>query len=241
MDSDDGIKYREFYDEAGRANNIWDWKGRKFEYYREISRYRRLAGIAGSKPSSILDLGCGDGYLSCMLAGNGHRVDALDISSERLAKFSDHAKRLGIRQICGSILELDFPGTCDIVIMSEVIEHLEDYKPVLHKAAGILRKGGRLLVSVPYREKVNVCRCPYCLREFNIYGHVHSFDEAKLKAAAEEAGLSVGRMFTMNNKLTAYLSRFGPVRTYMLYILCDRVFSLLSKKTDTHIIVDMIK
>jgi hypothetical protein len=42
-----------------------------------------------------------------------------------------------------------------------------------------------LLITVPFREEIAKCvaRCPQCSLEFNIYGHLRSFDESTLDAA----------------------------------------------------------
>ncbi len=241
MANDNGINYKEYYEEAGRENNIWNWRGQKFEYYREMLRYNKLAGVIGGKKYDILDLGCGDGFLSCMLAERGHRVDAMDISGERLSKFAERAKKLNVRQICGSVFEYDFSGEYDVIVSSEVLEHLEDYKSVLRTVCRILKPGGRLVVSVPYRERINTCKCPYCMKEFNMYGHLHSFDEKVFQDLSVELGLNITGIKTLNNKLTTYMSKFGPLKTYTLYRLFDGLASILNKKMDTHMIVEMWK
>lgn len=241
MANESGLNYKEYYEDAGRENNIWHWTGQKFEYYREISRYSRLVRIFTGKALEILDLGCGDGFLSCMLAEKGHRVDAMDISAERLKKFADKAGKLGITQICSSVFDYPFPKAYDAVVSSEVIEHLEDYENILMKVCGVIKPGGRLVIAVPYREKVNQCKCPYCLKEFNMFGHLHSFSEAVFEDLAGKLGLKILGIQTLNNKLSTYLSKYGPIKTYSFYRLSDRIFSRLKKKHDTHMIVEMEK
>lgn len=241
MGNDSGINYKEYYEDAGKGTNMWDWHGMKFEYYREILRYRRISRLLGKDSKEVLDLGCGDGFLSCMLAQTGHKVDAMDISLERLKKFKGKAKELGIVQISGSVFEYDFPKYYDIVIMSEVIEHLEDYNSILKKVCSILKPGGRLIIAVPYKERINLCKCPYCLKEFNVYGHIHSFDEARFGILAKDLGCRILRIETLNNKLSAYSSKFGPIKIYTLYMLSDKIFSTINKKMDTHMIVELEK
>ena len=241
MSDDNGINYKEYYEEAGRENNIWNWHGQKFEYYREILRYNKLSKVIGGKSCEILDLGCGDGFLSCMLAENGHQVDAIDISSERLSKFEEKAKKLGVKQICGSVFEYHFEKSYDVVVSSEVIEHLEDYESILKGVCGVLKPGGRLIIAVPYKERINTCKCPYCMKEFNMYGHLHSFNEEVFQTLSMKLDCTVTLIKTLNNKLTTYMSKFGPLKTYTLYRIFDRLFSLVNKKMDTHMIVELLK
>jgi SAM-dependent methyltransferase len=241
MGKESGISYKEYYEDAGKSTDIWDWHGQKFEYYREILRYRNIAHAIGKQSLQILDLGCGDGFLSCMLAEMGHTVDAMDISDERLKKFKDKAVKLGIVQISGSVFEYPFPKNYNIVIMSEVLEHLEDYVSILKKANSILRPGGRLIIAVPYKEKIKTCKCPYCLKEFNFYGHIHSFDESRFNIIADELDSRIINIKTLNNKLSAYFSKYSPVKSYLLYKMSDRIFSTIKKRMDTHMIVEMGK
>jgi SAM-dependent methyltransferase len=235
------INYKEYYEDAGKSTDIWDWHGQKFEYYREILRYRNIAHIIGKQSLQILDLGCGDGFLSCMLAEMGHFVDAMDISDARLDKFKEKAIKLGIAQISGSVFEYPFPKSYDVIVMSEVIEHLEDFMSILKKACSILKPGGRLIIAVPYKERINTCKCPYCLKEFNAYGHIHSFDEWSFNIMANELDCHIIHIKTLNNKLSAYVSKYSPVKSYLLYKLSDRIFSAIKKRMDTHIIVEMDK
>lgn len=241
MDNEPRINYKQYYEDAGKASNMWAWRGQKFEYYREILRYRRISAIIGSKSLHILDLGCGDGFLSCMLAEAGHTVDAMDISDERLMKFKKKADELGITQISGSVFEYPFPGSYDAVILSEVIEHLDDYESILRKVCSIIKPGGRLIIAVPYKEKLSFCKCPYCMKEFNVFGHIHSFDEKRFHELASVLNLQILRIETFNNKLAAYLSKYSPIKTYPLYKLSDGFFSLVKKKLDTHMLVEMKK
>ena len=47
---------------------------------------RIVAGLAGTAPLDALDIGCGTGFLSLLLAAQGHRVTGVDIASTMLAQ-----------------------------------------------------------------------------------------------------------------------------------------------------------
>jgi ubiquinone/menaquinone biosynthesis C-methylase UbiE len=176
-----------------------------------------------------------------MLAGKGHKIDAMDISEARLKKFEAQAKELGIRQISGSVYEYSFDKKYDVVIISEVIEHLENYMDILKKACSILKPGGKLIIGVPYKEKIRFCRCPYCLKEFNEYGHINSFDEAVFSSISPELDCNTSSIETFCNKYMDFLFRLSPFKSYKLYICGDRLFSWAAGGKNSQMIVSMIK
>ena len=99
----------------------------------------------------IADLGCGNGYLAGILSGLGHRVIALDssIAGVEIAKknYPD------VEFHCLSLYEdltFHIGNEFDVVISSEVIEHLYDPRTFLHNAHSIMKKGGTLILTTPY-------------------------------------------------------------------------------------------
>ena len=85
-------------------------------------------------------------------------------------------------------------------MLSEVAEHLEDLPGALAEVAHLLRPGGRLLVSVPYRETIVEHLCIHCNRLTPANAHLHSFDEEKLAAHLHAQGLAPGPFLLLNNK-----------------------------------------
>jgi SAM-dependent methyltransferase len=116
----------------------------------------RMAGLLGQAldgvtgRACILDVGCGDGTAAVLAAQRnpGHRMVGLDWSARSL----NRARRLGLTVVRGGV---DAPGlpfaaeSADVVIMSELIEHLVDTDSALDEVFRVLRPGGSLLLSTP--------------------------------------------------------------------------------------------
>jgi SAM-dependent methyltransferase len=98
-------------------------------------------------------------------------------------------------------------ASCDAVIYSEILEHLESPREALASGYRALRPGGRIVISVPHAQDAPDVVCPHCLRRFNAAGHLRHFEPAELRALVEGAGFSVERVFPGASALTRYLLR----------------------------------
>jgi SAM-dependent methyltransferase len=119
-------------------------------------RARRQARMLASTlrdvvpPACIVDIGCGDGKAaSVALAVNpGHRLVGIDWSVDALRQ----AKARGLTSVRAAVDGISLPlltGTADVVIMSELIEHVVDTDSALDEAWRVLKPGGSLLLSTP--------------------------------------------------------------------------------------------
>jgi len=112
---------------------------------------RMLAGIlpGGTGSAVIIDVGCGDGAALAVAARHnpGHRFAGIDWSGEALRQ----ARNQGLTVVRGSV-DPRLPvadGAADVVIMSELIEHLVDPDGAVAEVRRVLRPGGSLLLSTP--------------------------------------------------------------------------------------------
>jgi SAM-dependent methyltransferase len=135
---------RAYYDrrwsEAGEMNPL--------ERERAAVILSLLRGTGLARPR-ILDLGCGRGRLTAMLADLGPAT-GVDLSGEAIA--AARARWPEAQWIAGDLFAVDLPrGTFDAVVSQEVIEHVEDQARYLDVAADALRPGGFLVLTTPNR------------------------------------------------------------------------------------------
>ncbi len=113
---------------------------------------RMLASILADRadPAVIIDVGCGDG--SALAAARGlspaHRFAGVDWSRDALRRAHDR----GLTVVRASVAAPGLPvadGVADVVIMSELIEHLVDPDGAIAEIRRVLRPGGSLLLSTP--------------------------------------------------------------------------------------------
>jgi len=99
----------------------------------------------------LFDAGCGNGYLAHAFAEKGYEVAGCDSSQEGIV----HARkmlpnsRFEVMSVYDNMADV-FGGEWDIVLSSEVIEHLYDPRKFIHNILPLLRPGGLFVITTPY-------------------------------------------------------------------------------------------
>lgn len=104
-----------------------------------------LQNIAGG---DLLEIGCGDGGMTRLLAPRVNRVVALDISSPSLQALRSLAIP-NVETVEQLVEDYQPARFFDRIVMSEVVEHLRQPEAVVGRCFGWLKPGGCLLVTTP--------------------------------------------------------------------------------------------
>jgi 2-polyprenyl-6-hydroxyphenyl methylase/3-demethylubiquinone-9 3-methyltransferase len=100
---------------------------------------------------SVLDLGCGNGWLTAALARCGFEVVGLDSSASGVAIASRMHPEIPFHQADAlEPLALGLRGRFDAVLAVEIADHVAQPRRLLHHAVQALRPGGTMFVTVPY-------------------------------------------------------------------------------------------
>jgi 2-polyprenyl-3-methyl-5-hydroxy-6-metoxy-1,4-benzoquinol methylase len=132
-------------------------------YYRDTPRLRReydarvqflvryIKGLNGLVPGSgyALDFGAGDGQMIAGLVTEGVRWIAVEQSSVARELLRNREYPAGMTPTIMSQLESVEVTAFDLIIATDVIEHILDPMPVLLQLADLLRPEGRMFISVP--------------------------------------------------------------------------------------------
>lgn len=108
----------------------------------EITKVRKLLG---RNDFSMLDIGCGTGWISRIWADTGARVTGLEPSHPR----AEIARQRGLRVLSCYAEELDIDENFDLIVIRHVVEHLEDPVKILRNLVPRLTPNGLLLIIAP--------------------------------------------------------------------------------------------
>lgn len=184
---------------------------KNFTYRNSIQILKKLL----KRRKSILDIGCGVGTIDFYLASKGKNVTGIDISQIAIDLANASSKQLKLDHKL-HFRRLDFPtndikGKFDIVLLSEVLEHLIDDIDVLKNVGKLLdRKNGLVVISTPSRNaplyKLGV------LKGFDDrVGHLRRYSEEELSLKLNKTGYEIVSLYKTEGALRNFLftNKFG--------------------------------
>ena len=152
--------------------------------------------VKAERPSEILDVGCGEGFLTKQLskAMPEANIRACDLRASAIEYAEKHNGRSNIYYREGDLFG-DIAGedaTCDVVVCTEVLEHLQSYE----KALAILTKlaGKRVVISVPnepWFRLGHLCRGQNILRLGCIPEHCNCWTKKGIVSLVEKYGKDI--------------------------------------------------
>ncbi len=142
----------ELYEDNAAA--WWDTQDRFFRslhsvggFHLELLQREWGAGLEGAQ---VVELGCGGGCMSLALSELGARVTGLDSSagSVRAAAAEARRRESSAEFLCADLRACPLPsGAFDFVVMTDVLEHIEQPGEAVREASRLLRPGGRLFLN----------------------------------------------------------------------------------------------
>lgn len=171
---------REQYNKGGIAKLYWDYRDKVI--FKNINDDSKV----------ILDLGCGEGITleKLLKVYPGKNIKGIDIDRRNI----EICKKYNLPVSEGDIFSLALAKeSVDYCILSEVIEHLRDYKTALIEIKRILKKEGKLIIVFPNDPIFKLARLvTFKFKEaFFDPGHLYRFTPKSMKECLENLGFEV--------------------------------------------------
>ena len=142
------VNQRERYDEEWN-----EWKA-EAAAFAGVRRYDKISSVVQQLGAgNILDIGCGDGRLArAIRAKNLHAViHGCDLSTTALARSEGLDRQYAVDLNYGGLPESD--ESFDLLLASEVVEHLIQPDRVLAEFSRVLRQEGQVVRTIGLRQR----------------------------------------------------------------------------------------
>ena len=196
-----------------KVSNLWNYYSRTPPYCnvyfaKIFGKYiLKKTDLPLNQNLTILDFGCGPGYLwdhLCYLKAHWNYT-GIDFSKNSIKILNK--KGNGHTQFKTANLIQSFPvnicdASFDIVLLVEVCEHLNDkyLKDVLLETYRLLKPGGMVVISVPNKEELELLKrfCPECGAIFHQWQHVRSWNSESITEYLRHYEFSLSKIKTLD-------------------------------------------
>ncbi len=171
MENDYGQAYKRLYREH------WWWRSR------EEFLIRVIQGLCLPANPNILDLGCGDGLFFDRLAEFGGTIEGLESDPSLVSRETAERYRIHIGPLDRTFGPIK---RYTLILMLDVLEHLQNPEESLKQAVELLEPGGRLVLTVP------AFRCLWTNHD-DMNHHYTRYTKRSLATVAKIANLRIDR------------------------------------------------
>jgi len=164
--------------------NIWEIRDKRLSH-RQRRRAQTTALLLELKPHDILlDVGCGESFVASYLTDCGFIV-GVDLNLDALQFGKGKVNKANVSFVLCTLTNLPFKERVfDKVAILEVLEHLPriSQKLLANEVDRVVRNRGTLVISVPYKERIEYTRCIHCGKRTPLWGHLHTMDKKDVTA-----------------------------------------------------------
>ncbi len=141
----------EWWNPEGSFKPLHKFNPIRIKYIKEniIRHFKIQSKDKPLKDIDILDVGCGGGLISVPMRKLGANVVGIDASSKNInvAKIYSKKNNLEIKYICSSPEKLKIRKKFDVLLMLEIVEHVNDINLFVKQSAKFLKKNGLMFIA----------------------------------------------------------------------------------------------
>lgn len=137
----------------------WNEEGHGLSPIRRVFLEQLTPLLGKVSGKTVLDLGCGQGWLSSELSQHGGRVVGIDPSQKNITAATEQFP--DVTFVCSDIESYESSKRFDLVTALMVFEHFPDLGESLEKIKGLLKPGGELVTIIGDFDKFTHSRFGY--------------------------------------------------------------------------------
>ena len=239
--------YQENWPESWKLSHAYDleevfsqvrYYGYVYAYQRRMRETLDLVQRVARPPATVLDVAAAQGNFSLRLAEMGYRVTWNDLRADLADYVRLKHERGDLEFAPGNVFDLGLDGRFDVVLITEIIEHVAHPDEFLQKIGRLVKPGGHIVMTTPnggyfknQLPKFSECPDPsqFEAMQFkpNSDGHIFLLHVDEIASLAAKAGLKVEQIRIYTNSLTN-----GHVKTEaLLRVLPKRWVEILETLT----------
>ncbi len=177
-----------------------------FIKYVHFGRLKKIAELVPKKTNmKILDAGCGEGHLlfeTSKFIDSSNKLYGIDILDVALKKAKERVKDGDFSLQNLENLKIK-DNLFDVIMCTEVIEHIPNYKKVISELKRVLKKDGLLIISFPNENLWTICRFFLGRRPIKVPEHCNSFSPSDI---INEVNLKVNKRINLPFGFPHFLS-----------------------------------
>jgi cyclopropane fatty-acyl-phospholipid synthase-like methyltransferase len=168
-----------FWNERSRTYKDAQWTGSKiakFDYVQ--TKNALLSSLGPTKSDRILEIGCGPGTWTDLIASRCSKVVAIDISKKMIEKAKENIQNNNVTFINSDFTDHDFKEKFDKIFSVRVFEYIPNKMDFFRRVCCLLNPGGELVIITKTKDSLwdFYKRMKKSLRFYNR----NSFDEVRL-------------------------------------------------------------
>jgi SAM-dependent methyltransferase len=151
---------------------------------------RRVRGWASrfAAPGTAFEVGCGNGLMLDILRRMGWRVAGSErvLDSARIAR-----AQFGVPVMVGGLAAVNPASRFDLLLLSQVLEHLDDPEPTIEALAALLKPDGKLIIGVPNFASPQARFGGKGWFHLDVPRHLHHYTPASIAVLLRRYGLDI--------------------------------------------------
>ncbi|MFH1051130.1 MAG: methyltransferase domain-containing protein [bacterium] len=237
------LNYIGHYEKDAELFDYFEERECKASLHEEMRLRQYIVSKINPRCYNILDVGSGGAWLAREIDFSKHNLISLDLSEKninRALKENPNEHHFGV---VGDAMNPPFKkDSIDCIVASEIIEHIVNPQEFIRRMNDILKPGGSLIISTPYKEVLQYYLCIHCNQMTPKNAHLHSFDEKKLASffneEKHEGNVGGMKYHIFGNKALTVLRThvFLKFLPFALWKTIDKLTNLILNKP-AHIII----